>query len=124
MLKLRLSLYHVLAGALLMGAAGTTASVSDRMSPSADHRKATPVITQVMERWHYRNERVDDRMSAAILERYLEMLDPNRSILTAADVASFQSYRTELDDVLRSGQLEPAFEIFTLFRERLQQRVA
>jgi carboxyl-terminal processing protease len=101
----------------------TIVSVDDLRS-NDQQRQAALIITQVMERFHYRKPRLDDEMSAAIFERYLESLDPNRSFFTQLDIEQFASYRDDLDDSLRRGRLKPAFRIFRRFRELVEERSA
>jgi len=80
-------------------------------------------VTKLIEELHYSKPRLDNSLSSAILDRYLDTLDGNRVYFLASDVASFGRYRYELDDRARNGQLEPVFDIFNLFRERTMERV-
>jgi len=114
---------------LVVFAAGTVQSkpalVSvDKLRANDQQRQAALIITQVMEKFHYRKPRLDDQMSIAVYDRYLESLDANRSFFSAEDVAQFERYRERLDDSLRTGKLEPAFQMFRRFRELVEQRVA
>jgi carboxyl-terminal processing protease len=59
-----------------------------------------------------------------ILERYFNALDPNRSFFRARDIARFSLYQDKLDEYLKSGRIEPAFEIFRLYRKRVSEAVA
>ena len=90
---------------------------------TAQQRHAALIITQVMEKCPARKPRIDDDMSVAVYERYLESLDANRSFFSAKDIKGFERYRDELDDSLRTGKLDPAFRIFRRFRELVEQRV-
>ncbi len=92
--------------------------------PSADQVRATALITRIIEKHHYRPQPLDDHLSAEIFKRYLKSLDPNKSYFTAQDVAALDHYRTTLDDALREARLQPAFEIFRLFRRRAEERGA
>lgn len=96
----------------------------DDLRSNDQQRQAALIITQVMERFHYRKPSLDDPMSQAIFDRYLESLDPNRSFFSEADIARFAAYRDEMDDSLRSGRLKPAFRIFRRFRELVELRAA
>ena len=78
----------------------------DDLRSNDQQRQAALIITQVMEKFHYRKPRLDDEMSSAVLDRYLESLDANRSFFSARDVAAFERYRLTLDDSLRTGKLE------------------
>jgi carboxyl-terminal processing protease len=80
-------------------------------------------VTKLIEELHYSLPRLDNSLSSAILDRYLDTLDGNRMYFTAADIASFNRLRYELDDRTRSGDLQPVFDIFNLFRRRAGERV-
>ncbi|MBT8428626.1 MAG: carboxy terminal-processing peptidase [Gammaproteobacteria bacterium] len=125
-MKFRLIYVPMLLGCLLAGAAlAKPAIVSiDELHANEQQRQAALIITQVMEKFHYRKPRIDDDMSVAVYERYLESLDANRSFFSAKDIEGFERYRDELDDSLRTGKLDPAFRIFRRFRELVEQRVA
>jgi carboxyl-terminal processing protease len=43
--------------------------------------------------------------------------------LLAGDVASFEPYRYQLDDMVRSEPLNPVFEIFDVYRTRVRERL-
>ena len=77
-----------------------------------------------MDNYHYLKAPLDDDISAEILERYLESLDPNRLIFVASDIKAFEVYANRFDDFLRVGYIKPAFDIFKVFRERVQERIA
>ena len=74
-------------------------------------------------RYAYRPRALDDALSQDVLKRYLETLDPGKVFLTAQDVASFNRYATTLDDAIKSGQVEPGWAIFALYRQRVDQRI-
>ncbi len=80
-------------------------------------------VTKLIEELHYSQPHLDNSLSSAILDRYLDTLDGNRMYFTASDVASFNKLRYELDDRTRTGELQPVFDIFNLFRKRAGERV-
>ncbi|MGY0797483.1 carboxy terminal-processing peptidase [Lysobacter sp. A286] len=75
-------------------------------------------------RYAYRPQPLDDALSADMYTRYLEALDGGKQFFTQADISSFDRYRTELDDAIKSGQMQPAYEIFDLYAQRVMERVA
>ncbi|MGN6512613.1 MAG: carboxy terminal-processing peptidase [Lysobacteraceae bacterium] len=75
-------------------------------------------------RYAYRPRQLDDALSQDIFKRYLDALDGNKLFFSAQDVAKFAPYRTTLDDAIKGGQLEPAFAIFALYKQRVEQRSA
>lgn len=75
-------------------------------------------------RFVYRPRAMDTEMSSDIFDRYLESLDANKMFLTAADVERFEPYRAQMGAAVRKGEMEPAYGIFTLYKERVDERVA
>lgn len=99
-------------------AAPETAASAAELRPTDRHRKVARLVGEVVERSHYRQAVMDDKMSSQVFERYLESLDGNRSYLLASDVAELERYRYQLDDAIRTGNVEPAFAIFERFQQR------
>ena len=98
--------------------------VSDAdLVPAKRHEWATGIITHIINSYHYKKRDLDDELSSAMLKRYLDNLDPNRSYFLAADIDSFEKYSKILDDDLKDKNLNPAFDIFKLYRKRVDERV-
>jgi len=91
--------------------------------PTQGQSKTAVVINKVLERYHYRKVPLDNAFAAQVLDNYLEALDPNRSFFLARDVERFRNGARRLDDHLRRGELETAFDIFRVYRMRVDQRV-
>jgi carboxyl-terminal processing protease len=91
------------------------------MSPR--HPAISQGVSEIIERFHYSQLELDNSISSAILDQYLDTLDRNRVYFLSSDVASFNRYRYEMDDRAKSGELQPVFDIFNQFRERVSQRV-
>src|SRR5262245_40585664 len=99
------------------------AASSGELVPSERHRRVMRLVSEVVERQHYRQAALDDTMSSQIFERYLEALDGNRSYLLASDIAEFEPLRYQLDDAIQKADAGPAFRIFTRFQERNREVV-
>ncbi len=93
------------------------------LSLEDQHRTIARNVSKLMEQYHYSQPTLDNSLSSAIFDRYLDTLDGNRIYLLASDVASIGRYRYQFDDRTKSGDLEPAFDLFNLFRERVRQRI-
>ena len=85
------------------------------------HRQVARMVTRFVERAHYSRVDVDDELSAAVLETYLDALDSNHHYFLEPDILFFSRYRHRLDDALKTGELEPVFDIFRLYRLRAQE---
>jgi carboxyl-terminal processing protease len=128
--KLRLAAASaVVAGLFMLAGAGPerapiprpiaqAAASSGELAPSERHRRVMRLVSEVVERQHYRQAALDDAMSSQIFERYLEALDGNRSYFLASDIAEFEPLRNQLDDAIQKADAGPAFTIFTRFQER------
>jgi carboxyl-terminal processing protease len=122
-------LYSVLAWFLLSLFIHTAAAEIPLVSeadlvPAKKHERTTGFITHIISSYHYKKKELDDELSAMILNRYLDNLDPNRNYFLAADINSFQQYSKILDDALKDKNLSPAFDIFKLYRKRVDERVS
>ena len=88
------------------------------------HDRAALIITHIMDKYHYRKEPLDDALSSRILDSYLESLDGNRSFFLKQDITDFERYRYLLDDAIEDPDLEPAYAIFKVYRQRVDERSA
>ncbi len=91
---------------------------------SPQHRLATILVAGYLSTNHYRKVPFDDAFSARVFKRYTETLDPGRSYFLQQDLKAFSIYRDRLDEALRAGEIAPAFEIFKVFRRRLDERMS
>lgn len=113
----------VLAGSLVAASLYAAVEPVTPLEMSPRHRVISRNVTGLIEDWHYSHMSIDNSMSSAILDQFLDNLDGNRVYFLASDVTEFGTYRYQLDDRARNGQLQPVFDIFNRFRERVSQRV-
>ncbi|MGQ9660322.1 MAG: carboxy terminal-processing peptidase [Thermochromatium sp.] len=104
-------------------AAPSSVPLSD-LYPTPLQTKTAIVINKVLERYHYRKFTLDRDFAALVLERYLKALDPNRTFFLARDVERFRNGARRLDEDLRRGELDIPFDIFRVYRSRVDERVA
>jgi carboxyl-terminal processing protease len=90
--------------------------------PAKKHTNATEVITYIINSHHYRKKPIDDTLSSSMFDAYLKSLDPNHSFFLNEDIQNFSKYRYKLDEALKEANLEPAFDIFRIYRERVKER--
>lgn len=120
----------VLAGAWAGGLVSVAADAvppesNPTLAPTDRHEQIATLVTDFIERSHYRRTEVDDEVSGRILDAYIEALDGNRSYFLRSDIDAFEQYRDQLDDaVSRDETMEPAFEIFRVYRERAERQIS
>lgn len=107
-------------GAVILVSHLTLASM---LAPEQRHGTIAYLIMNQIKGFHYARTEVDDELSSAALDRYIETLDPNRSYFLASDIAEFEPLRYDLDRKVQSNDVEPAFRIFNRFIERRNERV-
>ena len=56
-------------------------------------------------------------------DRYLEALDNGKLFFTAQDVARVAPYKAKIGESIKNGDTAPAFEMFALYKQRVNQRV-
>ncbi|MBR9875245.1 MAG: carboxy terminal-processing peptidase [Vibrionaceae bacterium] len=94
------------------------------LTPEVQHETASKRVTSRFTRSHYKHFSLDDDFSKAIFERYVEMLDYNRNIFTQADIDSFKERSLELDDQLKAGNNQIAFDVYNLSMQKRFERFA
>jgi carboxyl-terminal processing protease len=95
----------------------------EALAPVARHEKIGQLVTEFIQKSHYRHASVDDDLSSQVLDRYIESLDNNRMYLLESDIAAFEQYRYQLDDMVRSEPLNPIFDMFDVYRTRVRERL-
>ena len=119
-MKPKFTLHALLAGLVLSAALILPGWAKDTADPS----QVSAAVARWLEQGHYTRQKLDDQMSQRLLETYLTALDYNKLYFTQEDVDEFnEKYGTRLDDALLQGNLEPARDIFTRFKTRVQDRV-
>jgi len=103
--------------------ADTSALPPGAMAPSARERMIARQVGALLEDNHYSQQRIDDAMSPRIMDKFLDGLDGQRSYFLASDVAEFQAYRLRFDDMIRTGDLEPAYAMFARYQQRNRERI-
>ena len=86
------------------------------LAPAAQLNALDRTIANLLSQHHYRQSKLDDRLSSLILNTYLDDLDANHAYFLASDIAAFEKYRSTLDDALKNGNLQPAYEILTAMK--------
>ena len=81
------------------------------------------LVAALSEQAHFSRKKITNELSPFILINFLEKLDPVKMYFTRSDIRYFQRYRFKIDDALKQGNLEPIYDIFRIYRLRVQQRL-
>lgn len=92
------------------------------LAPEIQHETASKRVTSRFTRSHYKHFNLNDDFSKAILTRYIELLDYNKNIFTQADIDAFSTWSTQLDDQLKAGENQIAFDVYNLSMKKRFER--
>lgn len=94
------------------------------LAPTEQQADTAAWVAQLLSnsRFHYKPMPLDDKLSGQIFDSYLESLDGDRAFFLQGDIDRFSGYRTSFDDALRDRRLQPAFDIFNVYVQRVRER--
>jgi len=103
--------------------ANTALDQKSFLHPEQRHEKIGEIVTQFVQQQHYNHVAVDDELSSQVLDLFIESLDRNRMYLLKGDIEYFETFRYELDDLVKSKPLDPVFEMFQVYQTRVRERL-
>jgi carboxyl-terminal processing protease len=115
---------HILLAAVLFYP-GIACVVAEEGTDPVDLHAVEATVGQLLEQDHYTQRKLDAKVAKQILETYLESLDYNKLFFTQEDIDQISNeYGAGLDDDILLGNLTPAKNIYEIFKQRVDQRLA
>ena len=114
----------IFCSALALGLWVGTGRLDAQLSANVHSGQIGLVVAKLLEAHHYSGHRLDDAISGQLLTNYVNALDYNHLIFRAGDLEKFQKYADTLDDSLLSGNVQPAFDIYDCYSNRVEECVA
>lgn len=102
--------------------APTAASMDEDIKPIPAQYKAEELTTRILSSYHYRKTKLNDSLSAAMFDKYLDAVDHGKLYYLASDIAEFGQYKNSFDDYLQKRELDVPFQIYNVFRKRYKER--
>ena len=87
------------------------------------HGDTAVSLLEELETKHYQAVEVDDNFSSAIFDSLIDTLDGSHSYFLRSDIDELSKFRYTLDDSLKSGSVEPGFEIYNTYYKRVLERL-
>ena len=116
-------LYALVAGLIGWNVQASIPGDTTDLKPKPVYGKEAKVVSFILDNNHYRKISLNDSLSSVILKEYLEALDNNKTYFTAADIAGFEKYRYQIDDLTKAENVDPAYEIYNVFKKRFDERM-
>jgi len=110
-------------GSLPLAGNALAANSWESLHPDRDQVAASLNVVELLKRHHYSKPPLNDARSVIIYDSYIKLLDPARSYFLASDIAEFDKWKTQFDDFLKSGNLEPGFDIYKRYLDRVKSRL-
>ncbi len=108
----------------LVAAQAVEVPAAKKAADDATESNIAQLITKLLERSHYSQREFDDEISGKFLDRYLDAVDQQHLHLFKTDLAEFEKYRTQLDDMTKAGDTKPAHLIFARMMRHLSERIS
>jgi carboxyl-terminal processing protease len=103
--------------------AGTSILPPGAIAPTDAQRATARKVGRILEEAHYSRAQLDDKMSQVVYDRYFEFLDGQKSYFLQSDLNEFSAYRHQFGDMIRTGEIDPAYLIFARFQQRNRERM-
>ena len=87
------------------------------------HGETAVNLLEELQTKHYRTVEVDDNFSSAIFDSLIDTLDNSHIYFLRSDIDELCKYRYTLDDSLKSGSVEPGFEVYNTYYKRVLERL-
>ena len=113
------SLFPLAAGAFFL-AIGTIFAQQLAAPPATDGTTAK-LVCDLVSQQHVSKAPIDDSISEKLVDRYIKTLDPTKLYFLKSDINELYKYRTQLDDLLKVGNVEFAHKAFEIYQSRMEQ---
>jgi carboxyl-terminal processing protease len=121
-MRSRFSFFFFLVLALAAGSCAAAPSADIAAGPAAP--ATAQLVAHILEEGQYERKPITAKTSPELLKLYLRMYDPGRMFFLAPDIAEFRSrFGSDMAQLLKDGDVEPAYVIFNRFMERARERV-
>ncbi len=97
--------------------------IPEALHPLDVHPRTSLSIVEQLRHNHYLQKPLDDAASSELFDKYIDLLDSGHAYFLASDIQALEKYRYALDDALKRGDLDPAFDIFNRYQVRLEERL-
>lgn len=88
-------------------------------SDQVDQQQTARMVAQMIPTFHLSQRPLDDAISAKLVDGYVKELDPQKLYFFQSDVDQFRKSRHQLDDALAAGNVDFAYQVFDVFKQRV-----
>ena len=100
------------------------ASAGEKVVLTAEDGKTAQIVASMVTSRHINHPEIDDALSEKLMNRYIEIWDPQKLYFVQSDIDGFMTEKTSLDDKILNGDVQFATTVFERFRLRMNERAA
>ncbi len=109
------------AGLMLLATVTFLADVLAANHPNDE--TTTKLVCNMVQKFHISQRQIDDKISEKLLERFLKTLDSQKMYFTQADVTELSKFKTNLDDLLKAGNTQFAYDVWDMYLQRVDRQM-
>ena len=95
---------------------------AEKIVLTPDDGKTAQLVASMVSSRHINHPEIDDALSEKLMNRYIEIWDPQKLYFLQSDIDSFSVEKTSLDDKILKGDVEFATTVFERFKLRMGER--
>lgn len=103
---------------------GSLSACGDPVGPRAQDRYIARTVAARLPQGHLTRHPMDEEISRRAFKLFLKSLDPMKLYFYQSDVDRFAENQDQWAELLKKGDISPAYEIFAVFLQRVDERVA
>jgi carboxyl-terminal processing protease len=98
-----------------------TLGTTGKATPPTKYERILQIVGEILKEGHYSPKEINDDFSKTVFRKFFEELDPEKNILMQEDIATLKRHETRVDDEIKGGSVEFAFEASKLFNKRIEE---
>jgi len=109
--------------ALLCIAGALAVSAKPESSPVPNQEEIAKLVSRQLPRMHMTHKPCDDNVAENALSLFLDQLDYDHCYFLGSDIEQFKAEVRDLDNRLQSGDVEIAYRVYDVLKQRVSNRV-
>ena len=115
--------YRVIVAAVVLATAGVGHAIQTKIvRPLPEYSRVAQHFARRFPRTHLDRHNIDDLIAVRAFQRYIDSLDYDHVYFQDSDIDRFRRQATNLDDLLNEGDIDFAYTIFEVFKQRVNDR--
>ncbi len=123
MARVKLTPSFRLWGVFVLTLAVTTICVKQLSSAEDLDRETAELVSQMVPRFHLNGGELNDEVGVKTLNGFIDRLDGNKLYFLQGDIAQFNQHATTVDDDLRAGTIDFAYDVFDTYQARIARQI-